>query len=261
MRTTALACALLSLVACSKGGDRPGAASDRPAPIPAAPATALTAAQLEAGAAMVDRLATAMGGADAIGTVRSISVAGTMTRPLPSGAESHARVSTSVRFPNLYRQELTQPAGKVTTLIGPQGGWILAGAEALPLPEDRRLEIENIILRNPVALLKTRRSELFSAAAVDGALQVRVGSKVSTIILGDRGLIDTIAYELPGPKESLRPRVTVYYSDYRTAGPIVYPFESRAESGGAVMYRLTLGSVRVNRPLPDALFTPPRPSR
>lgn len=211
---------------------------------------------------MLDRIVTAFGGAEAIDAVRTISVAGTMNRPLADGKETSAPVKTSVRFPNLYRQELSLPVGTVTTIIGPAGGWILAGPEApLPLPEERRLEIENIILRNPVALLKTRGSELFSAAAVADALQVRVGSKVSTIVPNDRGLIETITYDLPGPKESMRPRVTVHYSDYRTAGPILYPFESRAESGGVVTYRVKLDSVRIDTPLPDALFVPPRPAR
>lgn len=206
---------------------------------------------------MVDRVVAAMGGAEALNAVRGLSVSGAMRRPLPGG-ESSAKVATTVKFPNMYRQELTLPPGKVTTLIGPKGGWILTGNEApLPLPEERRLEIENIILRNPVALFKTRGSELFTASATNNVLEIRVGSKLSTLVLDERGLVDRITYELPGPAGTQRPKVTVYYTDYRPAGGILYPFESRAESAGAVMYRLKLDSVKVNESLADSLFVPP----
>ena len=152
--------------------------------------------------------------------------------------------------------------GKLTTVIGPQGGWILTGNEPpLPLPDDRRLEIENIILRNPVALLKARSSELFVASATNDVLEIRVGSKASRVSLDDRGRIASVSYQLPGPKDTAPPSVTVYYGDYRQAGGIVYPFESRAESAGAVMYRVRLDSVKVNEQLPDSLFVPPAGTR
>lgn len=259
-RATCLACALLSVLSCSKGNDTRRAADGPSASkAPAPGAKTLTSTELEAGAAMVGRLVAATGGAEAIAAVRSVSVAGTMTRPLPDGRETSARVSTSVRFPDLYRQELTLPMGKITTIIGPSGAWILTGSGApLPLPEERRLEIENIILRNPVALLKTRDSELFTAAAVDGMLQITVGSKACRITLDGRGLIDTMSYDLPAAKEALPPHVTVHFTDYRTAGPILYPFATTAEAAGTVTYRLKLGAVKVNESLPDPLFVPPR---
>ena len=255
-----LAAALLTLPGCSRSGTEQLPQRSAPAPDrPATPTTTITPAQLEAGARAVDAIVEAMGGAAAISGVRSVTVTGTMNRPQPNGSTTSAKLSTSVRFPNWYRQELVLPPGKVTTIIGPKGAWILTGSEApLPLPEERRLEIENIILRNPVALLKTRGSELFSAIANGDALEIRVGSKISRLTLDEQRLIRTITYELPGAKDAPHPTVTVHYADYRRTGGILYPFESHAESAGAAMYRLKLDDAKVNEPLADSLFVPPK---
>jgi hypothetical protein len=256
-RAAVFAGALVFGPACSSN-ETPNKPSD-PAPVsPSTPAVMVTSAQLQAGAAMVDRAVAALGGAQAIDAVTSLSVSGAMTRPLPNGRETSASVVTSVKFPGSYRQELTMAPGKLTTVIGPRGGWILTGNEApLPLPDNRRLEIENIILRNPVALLKARSSELFVATAITDVLEIHVGSKASRVRLDDRGRIASVSYQLPGPKDTAPPSVTVHYGDYRQAEGIVYPFESRAESAGAVMYRVQLDSVKVNEQLPDRLFVPP----
>ena len=255
-RLAFVAGALDFCTACSRGETPPKPADQAPAG-PSTPAVMVTSAELQAGATMVDRAVAALGGAQALGAVSSVSLRGAMARPLPSGGETSAKVATTVRFPGSYRQELTLAPGKVTTVIGPLGAWVLTGKEALPLPEERRLEIENIILRNPVALLKTRGSELFVASATSDLLEIRVGSKASRVTLDDRGRIASVSYQLPGPKDAAPPVVTVHYGDYRPTGSIVYPFESRAESAGAVMYRVKLDSVKLNEQLPDSLFVPP----
>lgn len=216
---------------------------------------------------MVARLMAAMGGPDAIGSIRTLSLEGRMTRSLPGGRETVATVKTVVKFPGMYRQELELPTGTVTTLIGPSGGWIVTGREApLPLPTERRLEIENVIMRNPVALLKTRQSELFSATASKSAdaggsevLLVSVGTKETRITLDERGLIKTMTYDVPGTGSASAPRLTVHYSDYRSIGPVQYPFASKAESENTPMYRVELKSVRANEPLAGTLFEPAKP--
>ena len=260
-RAAIFAGALVFCTACSRN-ETPNKLSDSTSGSPSTPAVMVTSAQLQAGAAMVDRAVAALGGAQALGAVTSLSVNGAMTRPLPNGRETSARVATTVKFPGSYRQELTMAAGKLTTVIGPQGGWILTGSEPpLPLPENRRLEIENIILRNPVALLRARSSELFVATASNDVLEIHVGSKSSRVRLDDRGRIASVSYQLPGPKDTAPPSVIVHYGDYRQAGGIVYPFESRAESAGAVTYRVHLDSVKVNEQLPESLFVPPASTR
>lgn len=213
---------------------------------------------------MLRRLMDAMGGEDAVGAIRAISLEGTMTRPTPGSGSTVARIKTFVKFPDMYRQELELPAGKVTTLIGPSGAWIVSGKDApLPLPTERRLEIENIILRNPIALLKTRESELFSAVAPTPAqgssgpqvLIIKVGSKQSTITLDARGLIETMSYEMPG-SGPVHPRLTVTYSDYRPVGSVQYPFASKAVSEGTPMYSVELKSAKANELLPGTMFDP-----
>ena len=261
MHRLLLVCFLLGLVSCSKADK---SADGEVAPAPGAkPSVVVTAADAEAGERLVARLMTAMGGREAIGAIRTLSLDGTMIRTQPGGGETAARVRTLVKFPNMYRQELTLSAGRVTTLLGPSGGWILTGKEApLPLPPDRRLEIENIILRNPVALLKTRQSALFAATAgradKSGAeiLLITVGTKETRIALNSRGLIETMSYKLPGPGRGPGTRLTVWSSDYRSVGAIQYPFSSNAVSDGTPMYRVTLKSVEANEPLPGTLFEP-----
>lgn len=256
---------LLGFTSCSKAEN---AAGDKAPPSPGAkPSAVVTAAEAEAGERLVARLMAAMGGRDAIGAIRTLSLDGTMIRSQPGGGETEAKVRTLVKFPDMYRQELTLPAGTVTTLLGPAGGWILTAREApLPLPADRRLEIENIVLRNPVALLKTRQSPLFAATAKKDKsgveiLVIDVGTKETRVSLDSRGLIETMSYELPAPGRGAGPRLTVTYSDYRSVGAIQYPFASTAVSNGTPMYRVALKTVRANERLPGTLFEPPSGGR
>jgi hypothetical protein len=257
---------LFGLASCSKQADKRGG-GDVPATPAANPSVVVTAAEAEAGERLVARLMAAMGGREAIGAIRTLSLDGTMVRSQPGGGETEAKVRTLVKFPNMYRQELTLSAGRVTTLLGPSGGWILTAREApLPLPTDRRLEIENIILRNPVALLKTRQSPLFAAAVKkdkSGAetLVIDVGTKETRILLDSRGLIETMSYELPAPGRGPGTRLTVTYSDYRSVGSIQYPFVSSAVSDGTPMYRVALKTVQANEPLPGTVFEPPSGGR
>lgn len=253
-----------ALSCSSKAGDTPpdGKTGQQAA---ASRSGAVTAAQLDTGQRLLSRIIAGMGGHDAIGAIQTLSLDGKMARPHSAGRETQARVRTFVKFPNAYRQELELPGATVTTVIGPAGAWILTANDApLPLPEERRREIEDIILRNPVALLKTKDSELFSVVATkpegdDKAADevlIRVGTKETTITLDSRGLIEKMSYEMPGPDGKLKRSLTVHYSDYRSVGSVLYPFSSKAESEGAVMYRVELKSVKANELLPSTLFEP-----
>ena len=252
---------LVGTASCSKHADK-STDGDVPTTPAANPSVVVTAAEAEAGERLVAKLMAAMGGREAIGAIRTLSLDGTMIRSQPGG-ETAAKVRTLVKFPNMYRQEVTLSAGRVTTLLGPSGGWIVTGREApLPLPTERRLEIENIILRNPVALLKTRQSPLFGAAARRSEktdpeiLVITVGTKETRIVLNSLGLIESMSYEIPGQGPGRGTPLTVSYADYRTTGGIQYPFSSSAVSDGTPMYRVTLKSVVANAPLPGTLFEP-----
>lgn len=264
-RRFALACAMLAALSCSRAASPDDVPQASSAPSPTA--KALTTAQVAEGERLVGRMLDAMGGAAAIDGVRTLTLEGTMRRPLPGGTETEARLKTLVKFPNLYRQQLKLRTGMLTTLIGPSGAWILAGDQPpLPLPEERRLEIENIILRNPVALLKTRTSELFVAFADKPAggsaprtdeLRILVGSKESLLTLDRQGLVESIRYDLPGARANVPNDLLVRYSNYRRVGTLTYPFSYTAEADGTVMYRVELESVRADELLPGTLFVPP----
>jgi len=242
---------------------RPPAARRHRIPAPRETPTP-TDAQLAQGKALVEKAAQAMGGASVIDPLKTLLLKGTSRRSTVAG-EIEVSQTTWIRFPYHYRQETALPGGVVTLVVAPTGAFLEGSLGSAEIEEDQRRSIEAGILRNPIALLKTRMAYLFRAVpsppVTTGGRRLErvltlVGNEATTLFLDPQtGRI--VRLEFPG-REEVKPGKmglkAVVFRDFREVSGLVYPFESEGFFNGKRTFLTKLESVKVNEPMPDALF-------
>ena len=172
--------------------------------------------------------------------------------------------TTWIVFPDRYRQLVETAAGALETVITPQGAFLRTGGTVMPLDEARKLDIERSIMRNPVALAKTRHSEFFSArgggeSRIDDTpvelLVIDVGGETTTLALDrDSALIRRETVRSLSSAGVLGPEVALSFKEQRQVESLVYPFEVSATVDGVPSYRYRLHNVVVNGPIDESKF-------
>jgi hypothetical protein len=231
-------------------------------------APSMAAAQGDRSAAsLLDRAVAALGGPASVDAVKGLELKGTGTRRVQG---NDLPVATTARyfFPDRSYQELKLPMGIMKTVAGPREAFIVAGEGALPLPDAERQAMLKQLNRNLVAILQARKKPGFSArvtgpATVEGkAVQlVRIDTGSDTMTLAIDPASGHILQSTAESGGGATPAGTlvVTYSDYRPAGPLVYPFKAVATFAGQPAFTSQLDTVVVNPRLDEALFEPPAP--
>src|SRR5262245_44332385 len=100
----------------------------------------------------------AMGGAAAVDQVRSLELRGSLEEA-ESGGSVRAALVERIVFPDRYRRDVTLASATISTLLTPDGGFLIGGGQTRRFPHDETDRLEKEVMRNPVALLKTRRDQ------------------------------------------------------------------------------------------------------
>jgi hypothetical protein len=215
----------------------------------------------------VEQAVKAMGGAAAIDSVKALELKGTGTRRVQG---NDLAVTTTARyfFPDRSYQELVLPMGTMKTVVTPTEAFIVAGEGALPLPEGERQALLKLMNRNLVAVLQARRRPGFKAVVTGPGT---VGGTAVQMVKLETGA-DTLTMAIDpatgrvlqttsesGGGASPAGTLVVTYSDYRPAGPIVYPYAATGTFAGQPAFTSKLDSVVVNPRLDEAVFQPPPP--
>jgi hypothetical protein len=249
-----------------------GALAQGPPPA-ASPAPAQDAEQ---GASLIARAVLGLGGAAAIDGIKTLELRGKGTRTAPSGLEVPIETTTRILYPDRFRQDIKitlaaiESVGAIATVVTDREAFLLAGGDAPQLlPEAQRAALAASFRRNLVTLLRSRKDPSFVAARTGAASidatpveVVRVGLAGETMSLAidpatGRTLRLICANVSPGKGPS--GELTILYSDFRQAGPIVYPFESTGTLDGKKVYESKLEAIVVDGPIDEALFTAPKP--
>jgi hypothetical protein len=219
------------------------------------------------GAELVEKALMAMGGAPAVDSVKSLELKGKGTRRLQGNDLAVGTISRYV-FPDRYYQEIVLPMGTMKTVLGSKEAFIVAGEGSLPLPDSERHSLLKVMRRNLVFVLQGRGHPLFTArvvgtATVEGhaAEQVKITNGSDDMILAidpASGRVLQATAESGGGATPVGTLV-ITYSDYRKAGPIVYPYKAVGTFAGQPAFTSQLDSVVVNPTLDEALFQPPPP--
>jgi hypothetical protein len=236
-------------------------AAAAPVPTPELPASSR-------GAELIAKATAAFGGERAVDSVKALELHGTGSRRVQG---NDLPVTTTARyfFPDRSYQELQLPMGTMKTVVGPREGFIVAGEGSLPLPDTERQALLRLMNRNLVAVLQARTRPGFTATVsgtgtVDGKavemVKVDTGSDTITLAIEPAtGLILQTTSESGGGGSSPAGTLVVTYSDYRKAGPIVYPHAATGTFSGQPAFTSKLDRVVVNPKLDEALFQPPPP--
>ncbi len=228
------------------------------APLPDAPSR-------DRGRLTLKRALEGMGGAGVVDRVRSFVLTGKTTRYLGTeGLTLELPVVTTIVFPRWYRQDLLGPTGTLSTILGPDGAYLVGepGRPPVPIPGQQVSEIETALMRNPLALLKTRRDATFevveSAPAPDtavGQMIVLSGGESTLVSLeATTGRIVRIEYETRAPTGEKGVKLDIAYSDFREVNGLVYAFHISGVRNGQPVFVTQLEEVDVNKSVDPALF-------
>ena len=237
-----------------------------PAPVPTDPGAR------QRGAALLDRVVAALGGAAAIDGVSSYVEQFTRVQTTPQG-DVPAVTKMMWRFPGGARYERTVSLPDRTmsfgNLLTPEGVWGFNNRQPAMAPgiRESRPSFERLFGRSVVPLLRARRDSQFVVAAagqgeMDGAAVdlVRVTAGAVDVTLGvDPGtaLVRGMRFVDRGPGGEFGDYLLLL-SDYRKVSNIQAPFSEKAFFNGApdTLLTRTLDTVAINEPLDAALFTP-----
>ena len=221
--------------------------------------------------ALLDRAVTALGGAERLDALKTYAETAAQVQQRPEG-EARIATKTMWRFPDATRVErtMTMQDRKMTSaqLLTPAGAWFLSQGRAFPAIDAARPSLELDMGRNPVALMRARRTANFKAAALGTATvagmtvdQVRVQRGGVDVVLGlDRATarLETISFA-DRNNEGEFGTYTIVYSDYRPVEGLTLPFSVRALFNGAdaPSHSFTIESITLNPPLDATLFETP----
>ena len=254
------------VVAPQEGLDKPLSAYgevtavDISIPEPAAERAEVTAEGRAAAVALIERAVEAMGGAAAVDGVAALLTRGVAVQTTPQG-EFEIPVESLRVFPDRTRQQMTLPFGEMTMVVDGDGGFVISPQGVADLPGSQLAAMKKSSARDPLALLRSRNDDGFSATALgaEGGLervQVEIGGEVTVVGIDGDGHLVEVAYQDSGPTGA--PGETKRtYGDFRQAGGLVYPFSLEASFDGDTTLVATLESVEVDPDFDEAVFERP----
>jgi YHS domain-containing protein len=235
-----------------------------PEPLPSSPPATAKARQL------LDRAVVALGGAGPLDGLSSYAESFSQIQARPQG-DATVVTKTIWRFPDRVRQErATTIQGKAmssATIVSPQGMWFVSGqGDAYPMRPAARASLEQDFGRHPIALLRHRREQGFSAAAlgpgsIDGIavekVRIRSGAADVTLGIGASGRIHSATFSDRNSEGEVG-TVTVVYGDFRPVEGLRLPFAIRATFNGQPLPQqsMTLDAIALNVPADLSLFAP-----
>lgn len=251
MTTSALPCLALAVLVLAGCATSPSGTS--------APPPELTSKEV------IARAVEAMGGAEAVDGVSTLRLAGRSIRTLPGGRTDEGPVHSVVVFPDRFRQEIQGRVGPLSTMLTPDGAFLVAVGMMLPLPEEQRSWMAASLRRNPVRLLQLRDDPAFDlgltpTAVSDDEIVLEAALEGEWLVLAfdrESGRLARVAVPQATVPETGTGEYTVAFADWRELeGGLVYPFATEASFEGNVVFRTLLEAVEVNVEVSDELFTP-----
>jgi predicted Zn-dependent peptidase len=227
-------------------------------------AVAASPESLSKGKAIFEKVVQALGGGDAVDSVKSIRTVSSSTMKSPMGDVSVKVVST-LSLPDRLRQEATTPMGPMISVINGDDGYLsMASRGTRPLPEARRADLAKSIRRQAISLAQHRNDKDFKVQSlgsetVDGAaleaLLVSFGGEETKLHVDADGHIVRQSYRGAGPSGPAD--MVSSYSDFRPAANVVLPYKSQTTMNGEMQQSSVAEEIAVNPSVDEALFKKP----
>lgn len=233
-------------------------------PEPEAEAVEVTAESEAAGKELIARALEGIGGAERVDAMQNMRIASTVEMISPQGSMQIKQTGTVV-MPSRLHLELTLPFGSMVQVLDGDKGFVQSPQGTQNLPASQVDSLKENLNRQPVAMLRHRDHDGFSAVAMGTAdldgetldlVRVEIDGNASTYGLDSDGKVRTIEYRgaamgsAPGDMRQI-------YSDFRDVGGLMLPFASETTFNGDPLMSGTNESVEVDIEVDDALFSLP----
>jgi len=226
-----------------------------------------TAAGPEAGARglkLIEAAAAAIGGADAIKTVKDSTTAGDVTLNTPAG-EMNGKASATVEQPDKVKIVLSLPMGELVQVSDGTQSWIQVGgqpANALPAPMHAELQ-RSVVVSGGIGILREAldgRAEVaaLESKSVEGTMLDRISWKKGDLemVVGfdpQTHRIATVSYRgmtMQGPADS-----ELRFSDYqKTENGLMVPMKTTTYQNGQKVGEVVVSEWKFNVGVPAGAF-------
>lgn len=225
---------------------------------------------LRRGRALIEKAVAAAGGAARVDGIVSYQERGTVGSRTPQGVSEIKTALLLMLHPAKIRTERTLSFGTITTVVTPEGGFVLFPRGNSEMLDEQRAAFIKGLQSNPLAILRARRNEGFKAVAVGAGkagdvtveevdvafcdVRARLGIDPTT------GRILSLAYRGRGDGGAFGMIVRTF-SDFRAAGGLTLPFKIGGAFNGEAepSQTSTVESIVVNGEISPALFEKPKP--
>ena len=224
---------------------QPGASADMPVGDPAA------------GAALLNRVMDALGGADAFAAVESIRYSAD-SNVQANGQSMALKSEVTVRMPDQIYASQEAPMGVFTLIVNGDEGVIEAGGAAQPAPPPLVAQLSTQLYQDlPYLLARANELTVAMQEGKDGLsiLQITAPGVDSPIFLhidpqtGRPVKQMMTVVGMQGPQE-----MVLFYDDYREADGLLLPFATRTVSNGEESGTSAYSSIEINPSIDDGLF-------
>jgi predicted Zn-dependent peptidase len=216
----------------------------------AAPAAAAGPPQPR-GAALLAKMADAVGGASQLSAIKDITQKAELTLDAGAGAlkasQTESWLAPSKTAPAQYRQESVLPFGKVMTYSNGTTGWVSSPQGVMALPDAERKQISFEIFRMwPSLLLSAGDSTRAIKDEANGAIRISDQSGNSLLLTIDpaTGLPASENYSEAGSNGQ---DVLETYADWQTANGIQLPHKITISQNGKHFADIKVNSVAINQ--------------
>ncbi len=235
-------------------------------PEPEAPKVEGSADAVRKGDQLIAKALEGMGGADKVDAVKTMAMKASTVAHTPRG-DMDIQMEMFIAYPDRYRQQITLPFGKMTTVYTPQDSFaITPQGQVQTVPDSQRGELEKFFLHQQLALLKARNQDGFKAIALASAeldgrqveqLHVEWKGESETLSIDPQsGRILAIAYRgtnmTGAPGEMMQK-----FSDFREVDGITIPFQSETLFNNEAQLTATMSEATFNASVDEAQFARP----
>jgi hypothetical protein len=225
-----------------------------------------SAEALRRGRALVEKAVEAAGGAARVDGLTSYTEKGTAATPSPNGVRE-VKTTLLALYPDKVRVEQTYPFGTITNVLTRGAGFVIFPRGESEMNDAQRDAAEKQFKIGLLPLLRARRGEGFTAAALgaDGAteqVEVSFGGVRARLSLDPAsGRVLSLSYRGRAPGGEIG-QIVRTFSDFRAAGGLTLPFKTVETFGAdsAPVRTLTVESIVVNGEVAPSLFERPKPS-
>jgi hypothetical protein len=217
---------------------------------------------------ILDRNIEALGGADAIKAVQTVTLNAKMVM---GGGAMEAPLLTQAKRPGKVRAEVTIQGQKIISAFDGTDGWVINPMQGSTEPHkmseaELKSTSQNGDIEANLGALKALRAagqtvELVGKEDVDGKLAYRMkvtrkGGDVATYFLDAEKFLP-VKQIMKAAQMGQEMEIEVFPSDYRKVGGVVMAFASESKVNGRTMAQMTIEKADVNLPMDDKLFKMP----